>query len=315
MTLIKRDCPLCFSPEHDEVVILHQADFTLSNPSYQLDHLAELGLDAKLEYPIVKCRKCKMIYSLYSLDDEAQSIVYNQVIDSDRSLKKVMTVSKRIKDHKRWIDLLSLLDDKEQVRLKVLDYGCGWGAKLLAAQGPGVQVVGFDITEWKVAWARNQGLQICTSVEELMPYAPFDMLISTSVLEHLESPRKAVKEMASLLKPGGHALLTCIIPDAVQESDWKQIQSRLLHGQGIPKEINPWEHLNYFTIDTLSGFLREFGFIPAFPSKAGNNLKPSNGRKAPRNFNWLSISKLMDGLRSFRKRKVPLIPEYWFYPG
>ena len=37
----------------------------------------------------------------------------------------------------------------------------------------------------------------------------FDTILSTSVLEHLECPHKAIKEMYRILKPGGYVILTC----------------------------------------------------------------------------------------------------------
>ena len=36
----------------------------------------------------------------------------------------------------------------------------------------------------------------------------FDTILSTSVLEHLERPQEAIKEMYRILKPGGHVILT-----------------------------------------------------------------------------------------------------------
>ena len=39
--------------------------------------------------------------------------------------------------------------------------------------------------------------------------ASFDTILSTSVLEHLERPQDAIFEMHRVLKPGGHAIVTC----------------------------------------------------------------------------------------------------------
>jgi SAM-dependent methyltransferase len=269
MKLVRRICPLCASTEHQQIMVLRQDDFTMPNSTYHLERLDELGLDPAQLYPIVKCRHCSMIYSLYHLDDEIEALVYNWIIDPETSLEKALTVSRRRKDLKRWLGLLSLVEESNpgRINLKVMDYGCGFGTLLLVAQGPGVQVVGFDVTEWKVGWAREQGLTICESVKELEAYAPFDLCISTSVLEHLRFPRKAVAEMASLLKPNGYALITCVVAPVAGEAGWNEIKRRLLNGQPIPKEINPWEHLNYFTAETLSTLLSEFGFVPV-PTQA-----------------------------------------------
>lgn len=299
--LIHRVCPICASTDYEEVVTLRQENFTTSNPSYRLDRLDELGLDPEQLYPIVKCCQCEMVYSLYHLDDETEALVYNRIIDPDASLAKVLTVSRRIKDLKRWRGLLSLVNKSRpgRIDLKVIDYGCGWGTLLMVARGPGVQVVGFDVTEWKVAWARDQGLTICTSVKELEAYAPFDVGISTSVLEHMRSPRDAVAEMTSLLKPESYALITCIVSHVAQGSGWNEVRRRLSQGQPLPKEINPWEHLNYFTVETLPRLLSEFGLVPVTPQTQAAQLQGL----------FQSLKRLWKSVRI--GSPSPEIPGYW----
>jgi SAM-dependent methyltransferase len=297
--LLTRSCPVCRSDNFDEVLILHQTEFTTPNPGYRLNHIGSLGLNPEQAYPIVKCRNCDMVYSLYCLPDEAESIVYNQLIDPDASRAKVLTIARRIKDLKHWVNLLSLVEKLKPgvLDLKVVDYGCGWGSLLLDASGPGVQPIGFDVTEWKVAWAREQGLTICTSFEELKKYAPFDIGISTDVFEHMKFPREAVQELASLLKPGAVCLITCIQGEVSQALDWLEMKNRLAQGKPLPKVVNPWEHLNYFTIETLTNLLREYGFSPVeFPSRKRGwrdvfrGLKRSGPREIPQYWRFAGLS-------------------------
>ena len=165
MNLVKRACPVCKSDNFDVVVTLKQDHFTKNNPSYRIDRIPELDLDPHQLYPIVACRQCGMVYTLYHLDPERESIVYNRVLDSEVSRAKVLTVNRRIRDLRAWLNLLALAKKSKpgELDLKVMDYGCGWGTLLQVAQGPGVLAVGFDVTPWKVAWAREQGLTICKS--------------------------------------------------------------------------------------------------------------------------------------------------------
>ncbi|MBN1452611.1 MAG: hypothetical protein JW963_16460, partial [Anaerolineales bacterium] len=109
MKLICRVCPVCDSDDCEEVVALRQELFTISNPTYNQDGF-EQWADPEQLYPIVKCRHCEMIYSLFHLDDETEALVYNRVIDSDISLDRVLTVPRRIKDLKRWLELLTLVN-------------------------------------------------------------------------------------------------------------------------------------------------------------------------------------------------------------
>lgn len=316
MKLIHRVCPVCGSSNYNEVLTLKQADFTTSNPTYRLDRLFELALDTEQLYPIVKCSQCRMIYSLYHLDDETESLVYNRIIDPDASLDKVLTVSRRIKDLQCWLGILSLVNQAQpgKMDLKLMDYGCGWGTLLLTARGPGVQVVGFDVTGFKVNWARSQGITMCTSVQDLMTYAPFDVVISTSVLEHLRSPREVMKEMIGMLKPGGYALISCIVPTAAQDVDWNEIKWRVSHGLPLHKEINPWEHLNYFTVETLSNLLSEFGLTPVSIKTHSDILERIiQGIWHMAKYCCNGIQILVQGreFNQIRWLPVPKIPEYW----
>ena len=264
MSLVKRVCPLCKAEDYSTVVVLKQHNFTKNNPSYRLDRIQELGLDPDQHYPIVSCRRCGMFYSLYHLNDKQEAIVYNQIIDTEISRNKVLTIRRKLSDLKRWQNLLALANTKKHSKpsLKLLDYGCGWGTLLLTAKGPGIDTVGFEVANDKIDWARKQGAVICSSPEELFAKAPYDICVSTSILEHLRDPEKVAKKLSSLMKPGGYAHITAVIGGVVPHLFWRKIRRSIKKSLSIPKEVNPWEHLNYFTHRTLVILLERFGFTP-----------------------------------------------------
>ena len=142
MSLIKRTCPLCAADSYKILIVLEERYFTKVNPSYRLDRIHELGLDPDQRYPIVLCRRCGMIYSLYKLDDERESIVYNRIIDTEVSRSKVLKIGRKLSDLKRWQNLTALTYSKKntEFNIKLLDYGCGWGTLLLTAKRAGVEV-------------------------------------------------------------------------------------------------------------------------------------------------------------------------------
>ena len=205
-----------------------------------------------------------MVYTLYHLDDKREGLVYNRILDNEASLQKVLTVGRRAGDLQRWLSLLTLVNKQKlgDPNLKVLDYGCGWGTFLQVAQGPGVSVVGFDATSWKMEWARKQGITIFNSEKELFNEGPFDICVSTSVLEHLRNPVAASQAMARLLKPGGYALISGVVTQAAFPWAWKKIRRDIALGRPLPKEINAWEHLNYFNFTNFANMLGKAGFVP-----------------------------------------------------
>ncbi len=100
--------------------------------------------------------------------------------------------------------------------LTVLDVGCGTGgitrgiAEMVAPQG---HVVGVDVSEALIAEARlNHGEVPGLSFEvgdiyQLSFQEPFDLVHSARMLQWLESPGKALRAMASCVRPGGQVVV------------------------------------------------------------------------------------------------------------
>ncbi|MBA4367885.1 MAG: hypothetical protein C0403_09640 [Desulfobacterium sp.] len=318
--LVTRNCPLCNSNEYRILLVLKEDHFTKVNKSYILSRISELNLNADQDYPIIKCNKCQMIYSLYCLNAENENLVYERIIDHDVSRRKIMAVNRRRYDVGVWIGLLDRLQvyGTEHLDIKIVDYGCGWGTLLLAAEGPGVKAFGFDVTSWKINWAREQGLTIFDNEESLAQEAPFDAFYCTSVLEHLNHPREALQTLAKLLKHGACGYITAMIPFANSSEGWTELNKRISSGLPLPKEINPWEHLNYFTVDAFRRLLSEIGFqleseegycrfLPATTQKNDITLDVTNGKlfnNQPNTQQLLSEFKTRDLLQNLLLRLI-----------
>jgi len=94
---------------------------------------------------------------------------------------------------------------------RILEFGSGVGnfLKLLHAQGLSNELTGADIMSrpadlpGDVKWVEadlNHPLAL--------PDGSFDLIAAIEVIEHLENPRAAIREMARLLAPGGTLVLT-----------------------------------------------------------------------------------------------------------
>lgn len=90
----------------------------------------------------------------------------------------------------------------------VLDAGCGYTAPVLVKyRGRARRLIGVDLVNFKPDESTH-GLELFRSdlnrIE--LPSASVDLVISRSVMEHLEDPAAVYREMYRLLKPGGHFL-------------------------------------------------------------------------------------------------------------
>jgi SAM-dependent methyltransferase len=93
---------------------------------------------------------------------------------------------------------------------RVLDDGCGNGMYVRGIRRFSDQVIGLDIELERVIEGRQNGVaNLMASVCERLPFAneSFDVVYSHEVLEHVTDDRQACREMARVLKPGGHAVI------------------------------------------------------------------------------------------------------------
>lgn len=114
----------------------------------------------------------------------------------------------------RWKAIASVL--KEQHRggaLRVADFGCGrgWLSHKLSDFG---RVSGFDVSEKAIENARQcfPGLDfICLDASEAIPEefaGTFDLVVSSEVIEHIQDQLSYLKNIFTLLRPGGHFLIS-----------------------------------------------------------------------------------------------------------
>jgi SAM-dependent methyltransferase len=95
--------------------------------------------------------------------------------------------------------------------LRILDAGCGSGRNMvdLARRG---RVWGVELapSSLEVAVARQVG-EVCPgSLEEVLPFedGSFDLAVALDVLEHVGDDTFALRELARVVRPAGHLILT-----------------------------------------------------------------------------------------------------------
>jgi ubiquinone/menaquinone biosynthesis C-methylase UbiE len=123
----------------------------------------------------------------------------------------------------------------------VLDAGCGAGevcAELRGIVGSDGRVVGVDASATMIDTARIRITDVEFDVADVcaLPFddATFDAVRSERVLQHVDDPRLAVREMARVVRPGGRVLLTD--PDHHQAdvvTDHREIWVAIQHGAAV----------------------------------------------------------------------------------
>jgi SAM-dependent methyltransferase len=94
--------------------------------------------------------------------------------------------------------------------LRALDVGCGAGELLARLMQAGYVAEGLDFDPLAAAAARAlSGALVHSGAFEKAPLAEssFDLVVLSHSFEHLPQPRAALRRIASLLRPGGRAVL------------------------------------------------------------------------------------------------------------
>jgi methionine biosynthesis protein MetW len=162
-------------------------------------------------------------------------------------------------------EVLSAIERRLPANGALLDVGCGDGAAYgTALAGKGVEYVGVDISAPAVARAVDAGLNVM-QIEDAgrLPFEDeaFDSILCTEVLEHLFDPAGAVDEMARVLRPGGHLVVT--VPNVAY---WRRRADLMLLGRWNPfgdtlSVEQPWRdpHIRFFNPGALRRLLSSRG--------------------------------------------------------
>lgn len=146
-------------------------------------------------------------------------------IERDDGLLETMDASLFFSEPRSWpnSELLAL----ESLSGRVLDVGAGAGRHSLMLQNHGCEPMALDISPGAIDVCRSRGVEwtFKGTVQELLefPVEPFDAIILMgSNLALLQSEAKATglfRAMASVLKPGGIVVGTCLDPHRTDNPD------------------------------------------------------------------------------------------------
>jgi 2-polyprenyl-3-methyl-5-hydroxy-6-metoxy-1,4-benzoquinol methylase len=134
---------------------------------------------------------------------------------------------------------------------RLLELGCGCGAKLKLMKELGWQVEGVDFDPVAVGQARERGITVHlgTLADQKLQDETFDAITAIHFIEHIPDPLGVLQECRRLLKPSG--LLVMLTPNAnswghrIYQADWRGLE--------------PPRHLHIFTPSSVAGMCRQAG--------------------------------------------------------
>ncbi len=182
------------------------------------------------------------------------------------------TAARALKGYRRGVRMLGDLKGK-----RVLDVGCGLGAGSWLMSRQGAHVVGVDVSEDAIAWARDTYSAAASRERLHLEYwtvnllgglggglGTFDVLTVVDVLEHFppDDGRELLKRLKSLLRPGGRMFLH--VPVTHNTLDWVLVAKnglvrKRLRGHVIDHHGDPTHRWRY-SVHDLMRVLAETGW-------------------------------------------------------
>jgi ubiquinone/menaquinone biosynthesis C-methylase UbiE len=151
---------------------------------------------------LLQCEPCAFCYA--DLDDRVIEAENRTVFDVDAA--RVYEARQTALDEV-WFDSVAARLTRDLDPGRVLDVGCGNGRLLASFRARGWEAHGVDFSSWAEPYARRLGFTLHRAkLEEAgLPDGAFDVVTSTSTLEHIARPYEHVREIVRVLKPGGRA--------------------------------------------------------------------------------------------------------------
>ena len=218
------------------------------------DGRSHTTLFVKRGYPIVRCDNCTLVFANPQVDEslvldeyraqgERANDLWVDVLTSDRQLEL---------DREKFEEIL---DELEPYRGdgRLLDVGTSIGLFLRLALDRGWDAVGNEFGERAREVARERfGVEVMDAPLDAMDVHPASLDVATlnSVLEHVNEPRRMLRDIAGLLRPGG--VLFVIVPNV------ESLACRVLHQRAAT--FDGRNHLIYFSPRTLTAMLEAEGF-------------------------------------------------------
>lgn len=220
----------------------------------------------RLDGPLVRCRRCGMVYvgrrgsdfTFAERDDERSEALHERLATLaivDQGVEEAEQPLRAQADADRLALLRQHVDGG-----RLLDVGCSTGGFLRTAAAS-FDVAGVEPDPGTSELARAAGLEVVTGTLRDLPDEPFDAITMFHVIEHARSPLTELGQVRRLLKPGGTVLIETPTVDGLlfrlTKSRWRQL---------IP------DHYFFFSERTLGEALRRCDLQPVAFTKVGRRV-------------------------------------------
>lgn len=294
---IREACEICNKVDNVTLLEINYQDHILSQfLSNYYSHNFDMKLLDGMTYRILKCKNCGFIWQNEVLTDEINLELYSHWGDPKKGMNKILN-NKSYMENLFFdsIILKSFFPNTSNHKIKILDYGAGWGFYCNLLKGLNFDVYALELSEIRIKFMKNKLNLKVLSYDKLNEHK-FDFINAYQVFEHIENPKNTLQMLNDILKKEG--IIHLSVPNG------RKIEGRILKNKfGIGKnQLHPLEHINCFTPKTLINLGKILNLEKVSPNLSFNMLV-----KFPISFIKILLYRFFYGFRSsisiyFQKR-------------
>jgi len=206
-----------------------------------------------VSYELLKCNDCKFVWQKYTPNKRLSIDLYENIIDSNKSLKK-SELKYYNQKNSNYKEIKKIIINFQKKKIKILDFGAGWGHWLMSGLDLLYDAYAFELSPSRKFFLKSNGIEVLNS-DSINNYENFFHYIRLDqVLEHLDEPNDALEIIKRLGKKD--CIFFISVPDGTKIT---KKEKSLIINKG---PIQPLEHLNCFSKYSLKKFLDIHGFRP-----------------------------------------------------
>jgi 2-polyprenyl-3-methyl-5-hydroxy-6-metoxy-1,4-benzoquinol methylase len=257
----RKSCPGCESKNIKSIIGLPYSSKNMVEylkRSYRINEDVFLSKAKGVDYVIVNCNKCGLLFQRNQPTEEYLTEIYDSYIDPDKSLRRKNNLPKDVfRLYSDEMDLISEIVEKHPHDLRVLDYASGWGVWAKMGVGWGYKMAALDLSKTRQDHLSESGINSFKYHE--LPTNSFDLVNCDQIFEHLCSPVETLRDIRRLLADGG--LVKISVPHTLLLGRQLKVLEEFCRGATNPPDIlAPLEHLNYFTRGSFRSLANQTGF-------------------------------------------------------
>lgn len=251
----RKKCPTCGSTDHQEWgPPLYPQDFMplwgLYDEAKLATNLGQLQAITPNGIRLSRCSHCRMVFANKIPDSELTEFIYDELLgDGERSYARTEHSDKqylRIRISRMLFELGHFLQGKVG-NFSLLDFGCGWGDLMAVMAANGIQVQGVELSSHKRSHIENRNYAVASRLEDVQVTPPYDLILMWQVLEHVSDPVTLLKSLSAIAHDKTGLLIG--VPHFTERRLKVEFQAP---PAARSKDLNPFEHVNYFDGDTLT---------------------------------------------------------------